>query len=308
MPVGSGLQLDEIDPELRRVARLLPRGYYLHRGLRLPRAVMHFAGRLARLGGVETVAVNADVGLRLHRPVSAEEPGPVLLWIHGGATLMGSAQQEDQFCRRLAYLTDVTVAAVDHRLAPEHPYPTPVEDCYAALLWLANQPWVDCARLAVGGASGGGGLAAGVAQLALDRGEVELALQMMVYPMLDDRTGAQPDAKARVMWTARDNQLAWQWYLAGADPAAAAPARRKDLTGLAPAWIGVGTVDLFYDECRDYGSRLRAADVSVQEHIADGAYHAFDMVAPNAAVSQRFFASQVNAVRAALVNRRALRE
>ncbi|RDH79624.1 alpha/beta hydrolase [Mycolicibacterium moriokaense] len=291
-----------MDPELRRVARVLPRGYYLHRGLSMSRAVMRLAGGLGRIDDVATAVVNPDVSVRLHRPATAREPGPALLWMHGGAMLMGSAAQEDSFCRRLANFTDVTVAAVDHRLAPEYPYPTPLEDCYAALLWLTRQPWVDPTRIAVGGASGGGGLSAGVAQLVRDRGEVAVSLQMMVYPMLDDRTGSQPDATGRVMWTARDNRLAWQWYLAGADPGKAAPARRADLTGLAPAWIGVGALDLFHDESRDYASRLRAAGVPVEEHIADGAYHAFDMIAPNAAVSQRFFASQIHSVRAALVN------
>ncbi|OBK30665.1 alpha/beta hydrolase [Mycobacterium asiaticum] len=291
----------QFDPELRRLARLLPKGYALHRGLTFPRALMTLAGWVGRVHGVEVDNVNADVTVRIHRSTNVPEPGPALLWIHGGATLMGTAAQEDRFCRKLANFTDVTVVAVDHRLAPEHPYPTPLEDCYAALQWLSRQNWADPARIAVGGASAGGGLTAAVAQVAYDRGEVKLALQMMVYPMLDDRTGAKPESRRRVMWSAGDNQLAWQWYLAGADPETAAPARRADLSDMPPAWIGVGTRDLFYDECRVYGERLRKAGVSVHEEIADGAFHTFDLVAPNASVSQRFFASQCRAVRSALV-------
>jgi acetyl esterase/lipase len=289
----------QFDPELRKLARVLPKGYALHRGLTLPRSLMALAGWAGRVRGVEVANVNGDVTVRIHRPTHA--PAPALLWIHGGGTVMGAAAQEDQFCRKLANFTDVAVAAVDHRLAPEHPYPTPLEDCYSALRWLARQPWVDPTRIAVGGASAGGGFTAAVAHLAHDRGDVQLALQMMVYPMLDDRTGLE-GGRRRIMWTARDNQLAWQWYLAGADPMTATPARRVDLSGLAPAWIGVGTQDLFYDECLAYGARLREAGVPVHEEIDLGAFHAFDLIAPNTSVSQRFFASQCRALRAALVD------
>jgi acetyl esterase/lipase len=289
-----------VNPELRRAGRLIPRGYALHRGLTVPRAVTNLAGWLGRVRGVDVAAVNADVSVRVHRPIASVRSGPALLWMHGGGTVLGSAPQDDEFCRRLVNFTDVAVVSVEYRLAPEFPYPTPLEDCYAALSWLIRQPWVDPARVAVGGASAGGGFAAAVAQLARDRGEVAPQLQMLVYPMLDDRTGAAPD-RPRVMWSARDNQLAWRWYLDGADPAIAAPPRREDLVGLPPAWIGVGTIDLFHDESRAYAARLRQAGVPVQLEIADGAFHAFDLIAPKASVSQRFFASQCRALRSALV-------
>ncbi|MBB3604103.1 acetyl esterase/lipase [Mycolicibacterium sp. BK556] len=296
------LDYAQFDPELRTFARVLPKGYALHRGLTLPRALMGFAARVGKVRDVDVAVVKPAVTVRVHRPVGQSAPGPALLWIHGGGTIMGSAAQEDRFCRKLVNFTDVAVVAVEHRLAPEHPYPTPLEDCYAALQWIAAQPWVDPARIGVGGASAGGGFTAAVAQLAHDRGEIDLALQMMVYPMLDDRTPGE--RTRRVMWTASDNRLAWQWYLAGADPQQAVPARRADLSGLAPAWIGVGSRDLFYDECRAYADRLRQAGVQVHEQIADGAFHAFDLIASNAAVSQRFFASQCRAVRSALVETR----
>lgn len=291
----------ELDPELRGIARVLPKGYALQRGLTVPRALMTLAGRLGRIRGVEVAHVNRDVTVRVHRPDVAG-PGPALLWIHGGGTVMGSAAQEDGFCRKLVNFTDVAVVSVDHRLAPEHPFPAPLHDCYEALRWLVRQPWVDPSRIAVGGASAGGGFTAAVAQLALDRGDVQLALQLMVYPMLDDRTGADDDGKRRVMWSPSDNQLAWRWYLGDADPIVAAPARRADVTGLAPAWIGVGVLDLFAEECRAYAARLRQAGVPVHEEIVPGAYHAFDLIAPNASVSQRFFASQCRAIRTALVD------
>lgn len=297
------VDLKSVDPELRKAARVLPRTYALHRGLKAPRAFMKLAGWAGRLRGVEVNAVNANVGVRVQRPSGQSDPGPALLWIHGGGTVMGSAAQEDKFGRKLVNFADIAVAAVDHRLAPEHPYPTPLEDCYAALSWLIRQPWVDPARVAIGGASAGGGFAAALAQLAHDRGEFAPALQMLVYPMLDDRTGARPDGQSRVMWSERDNQIAWRWYLGGTDPTIAAPARREDLTGLPPAWIGIGTLDLFYAESVSYADRLRDAGVPVHLEVARGAFHAFDFIAPNASVSQRFFASQCRSLRSALVDR-----
>lgn len=261
---------------------------------------MGLAGAMCRVRDVPVASVNDDVTVRVHRPSELADRDAALLWIHGGGTVMGSAAQEDQYCRKLAHFAGVAVAAVDHRLAPEHPYPTPLEDCYAALLWLQGQPWVDPSRIAVGGASAGGLFAAAVAQRAHDRGEVKPVLQMLVYPMLDDRTGAPPDGHQRIMWSASDNQQAWRWYLGGANPAEAAPARRADLSGLPPAWIGVGTLDLFHAECRDYARRLRAAGVEVHEEIAAGAFHAFDLLAPKAPISLSFFASQCHYLRTAL--------
>jgi acetyl esterase/lipase len=291
-PENTFTSRQALDPGLRRAARFVPRGNALHRGYKVQRALMNLMGNAGRLRNVPVAAVNEHVRVRLHRPVSLPDRAPAMLWIHGGATIMGHAAQDDKFLRKLSHLTGVGVAAVEHRLAPEHPYPIPVEDCYAALRWLAHQPWVDPDRVAVGGASAGGHLAAAVAQRVHDRNEINLAFQMLVYPMLDDRTGANGDRRKRIMWTESDNQLAWRWYLNGADPTEAAPARRENLSGLAPAWIGVGTLDLFYQECLDYGRRLREAGVPVYEEIAQGAFHAFDQIAEKAPISAKFFASQ----------------
>ncbi|TDK96398.1 alpha/beta hydrolase [Mycobacterium paragordonae] len=299
-PADAFTSRHAVDPGLRSIARILPRGYRLHRGLKFPRALMGLAGVTGRERDVPVVAVDENVTVRVHRPAGLPSRAPALLWIHGGGTVMGSAAQEDRYCRKLSYLAGLAVVAVEHRLAPEHPYPAPLDDCYAALLWLQRQSWVDPARIAVGGASAGGYFAAALAQRAHDRGDVRPVFQLLVYPMLDDRTGAKPDGRKRIMWSERDNQLAWQWYLSGADPGEAVPARRADLSGLPPAWIGVGTLDLFHQECVSYAQRLRDAGVPVHEHIAAGAFHAFDLLAPNAPISLSFFASQCRHLRDAL--------
>jgi len=294
--------MNDVDPELRAVARLLPRGYALRRGLRAQRAVMALAGIIGARRDVEVATVSPNVTVRLHRPAQLADPAPVLLWIHGGALVMGSARQEDVPCRRLAHVNNIAVVAVDHRLSPEYPFPAPLEDCYSALVWLARQPWVDSSRIAIGGASGGGGLAAALALLARDRGEVRPVLQMLVYPMLDARTGSIPDSRRRIMWNGSDNQRAWQWYLNGADPEIAVPARQTDLSNLPPAWIGVGTLDLLYEEALAYSERLRAAGTPSHAEVAIGAFHTFDQWAPKAPISRVFFASQCDHLRAALVD------
>ena len=211
----------DVDPALRTAARILPRGYALNRGLAVQRAAMTLLGRIRAGRDVPVVAVDADVSVRLHRPARLADPAPALLWIHGGGFVMGSARQEDGFCRRLSHLANVAVAAVDYRLAPEHPYPAPLEDCYAALLWLAQQPWVDPSRVAIGGLSSGGGLAAALAFLARDRGEIQPAFQLLSQPNLDDRTGSQATGRRRLVWSEGDNRQAWRWYLGDADPAVA---------------------------------------------------------------------------------------
>jgi len=190
---------------------------------------------------------------------------------------------------------------VNYRLAPEHPYPAPVEDCYSALTWLSRLPSVDPARLAIGGASAGGGLAAALALLARDRGEVDLTAQLLVYPMIDDHTVQRTDLDhpGHRLWNQSSNRFGWRAYLGDADPDVAVPARRDDLAGLPPAWIGVGTLDLFHDEDLAYAERLRAAGVPCEVVVVQGAFHGFDGTAPKAAVSQSFFASQCALLKAA---------
>jgi acetyl esterase/lipase len=271
--------------------------------LRVTRRLEPLAERRSRAGDVTVARVGAT-SVRVHRPDGDDRgPRPALLWIHGGGYVMGTAAQDDALCRRFARELGIVVAAVDYRRAPEHPFPVPLHDCHDALVWLAARSDIDATCVAVGGASAGGGLAAGLALLARERGEVDLAFQLLVYPMLDDRTALRTDVDERHVrvWNAASNRFGWRSYLgtepgeAGVDPLAAA-ARHADLRGLPPAWIGVGSLDLFLDEDRAYATRLHEAGVPCDLEVVPGAFHGFDAVRPGAGVSRSFRNAQARAL------------
>ena len=297
--MANDVRADEIHPELRRVARFAPRQIVFPWSLPILRR-LSIASRSSN-DGVDVMDLPGGAGARLYRPTAAAAPTAALLWIHGGGYLLGSPEQDDALCRRYVQRLGITVAAVRYRLAPEHPYPIPLEDCYRVLTWLAGLPGVDADRIAIGGASAGGGLTAALSFLARDRGEVSPALQVLSYPMLDDRTvGPDLEKPGFRLWNARSNRFGWTSYLGGADPAVAVPARRTDLVGLAPAWLGVGTLDLFCAEDLAYAARLNAAGVECEVHEVPGAFHGFDGLAPKAAVSQAYFDSQCASLSRAL--------
>jgi acetyl esterase/lipase len=201
----------------------------------------------------------------------------------------------------------VVVVSVDYRLSPGTPFPGPLDDCYAALRWMARESathGIDSTRIALTGESAGGGLPAALAQMARDRGEVAPAFQSLVYPMLDDRTVLRHDHDGRgeFIWSPGSNRAGWKAFLGHAPAAAsapeyAAPARRVDLLGLPPAWIGVGTLDLFYPENVEYARRLVEAGVPCDLHVVEGAYHGFDGFRGNAHVSREFNARRLDAIR-----------
>jgi acetyl esterase/lipase len=276
------VKLSEIAPELRGPARRLPR-LPLERswGLWLVRRAM------ARMRPVTIPDVDVEVtpGWRVYRP---REPRSdlTLLWIHGGGLVIGNAVQGDAFCAETARELGITVVSAEYRLAPEHPYPAAFEDCHAAWTW-ARDHADDPGRVVVGGQSAGGGLAAALVQRLRDGGERPLA-QWLFCPMLDDRTAARRDLDARRHrgWDNRLNRFGWRAYL-GREPGAevvphyAVPARRENLTGLPPTWIGVGDIDLFHDEDAEYARRLRAAGVDTTVHVVPGAPHGFESWAPD---------------------------
>lgn len=221
---------------------------------------------------------------------------PALVNFHGGGMMMGDRSMDTG---RLADLVDelgVIAVNVEYRLAPEHPHPAPVEDCYAGLTWTAAscaELGVDPDRLVVMGGSAGGGLAAGVALLARDRGGPQLAGQLLLCPMIDDtgQTVSTRQYEDSGTWTAQLNRLGWSALLgdgAGSDAVSeyAAPARAGDLSGLPPAFIEAGAAEVFRDENVAYAQRIWATGGQAELHIWSGAFHGFDMFAPDSAITR----------------------
>ncbi len=223
---------------------------------------------------------------------TSEASAPGLLWMHGGGYGLGIPEIDEGAFRELIRETGCVIVAPDYRLSVEAPYPAALEDCYTALLWLKNHAaslGVRDNQLMVGGFSAGGGLAAALAIYARDKGEVSIAFQMPIYPMLDDRmiTGSSRENDAPV-WNTRSNETGWRLYLSSLYdtdevPAYAAPARLLDFRGLPPAFTFVGSVEPFFDETVEYMERLKAAGVPVNYKVFDGCFHAFDTVAKTSA-------------------------
>lgn len=251
-----------------------------------------------------------EVPVRVYRPAGGVGALPGLLWIPGGGYVMGGVEQEDLSAQHVVEEVGCVVVSVEYRRAPEHPFPAPVEDCYAALKWAADNAatlGVDSGRLAIGGASAGGGLAAALALLARDRGEVGVAFQLLVSPMIDDRN-ATPSSREITdprVWNREANLFGWRSYLgeaAGGEgvPPYAAAARSVALAGLPPAYIPVGTQDLFVDEDIEYARRLMRAGVPTELHVYPGAFHGSEGYAPAASLSRRFVTDRDEALRRAL--------
>jgi acetyl esterase/lipase len=241
------------------------------------------------------VAGDPPVPVRVHRAADAEGVLPCVYSIHGGGYVIGSYAMDDarfdNWCPRLG----IVGVSVEYRLAPETPYPGPLEDCYQGLKWVydnAEKLGIDRNRIGIGGISAGGGLAAALALLARDRGEVPLAFQLLDCPMLDDRQqtpSSQLDGLA--VWSRESNTFGWRSYLGdlfGTDdvPYTAAPARCRDLSGLPTAFVSVGTVDGFRDEDIDYALRLNQAGVPCELHVYPGACHGYQIAVDSDVVRQ----------------------
>lgn len=248
----------------------------------------------------------------IHNP-SPDQTGlrPGLLWIHGGGLISGSAENVNAWASGFAAELDAVVIAPEYRLPPEHPYPAAIDDCFLALKWMienAPELGIDPERIAVGGESAGAGLAAALAQRALDAG-IPLQLQVLVSPMLDDRTVIAAEEKGTwaLAWSPPSNRYGWAAYLGHApgekeDRPYAVPARRVDLTALAPAWIGIGTADLFHDETIEYARRLEQAGVPCELVVVPGAHHAAETLKPDHPLISSFRASRLQALRQALTS------
>jgi acetyl esterase/lipase len=250
-----------------------------------------------------------EVRVVLYKPDDLAAGAPVVLQIHGGGFLFGTAELGDPRNRAMARAVGCAVASVEYRLAPETVFPAGLDDCYAALLWLhghAAQLGLDPARIAIRGESAGGGLAAGLAIMARNLGGPAICLQLLVYPMLDDRTVNADESRftGQYIWDRASNRYAWDSWLgmpAGSDHVSpiAAPARTEDLAGLPPTCITTAALDLFVEEDLEYARRLVRAGVATEVYLAAGAFHGFDAMVPEAAVTKRFIACGEDALRRA---------
>lgn len=299
---GLGGTRGLVAPELLPVLDFLPAFDFNEETLRAVRAATGLDPQRRPPLSAEQQAVNCeqrfipgppgapDVRVLVYTPPrrTAATSRPAYLHMHGGGYIIGNPELNDGPNRSLATELDCVVVSVDYRLAPETRFPGAVEDCYAAFMWLRTQAealGVDASRIAIGGDSAGGGHAAALALLARSRGTAQIRLQLLDSPMLDDRAGSGPDPHpycGEFVWTRNSNRFGWHSLLGvepgGPDvPIEAVPARVADLTGLPPAFIVVGAIDLFLEESLEYARRLIRSKVPAELHVIPGAFHGFSV-------------------------------
>jgi acetyl esterase/lipase len=290
-PVGEVDVRHLLDPELRPALtsfELPPLDADSIANLRAPIETPGLSSAVVRTERV--VPGDPPVPVRVHRAAGAQGLQPAIVTIHGGGYVIGGYDLDNPLLDAWCPALGVVGVSVQYRLAPEHPYPGPLEDCYAALRWThdhAEELGIDASRIGVYGVSAGGGLAAALALLARDRGEHPLAFQLLDCPMIDDLQ-ATPSIRAGglFVWDAQSNDFGWRSYLGdlyGSDdvPSYAAAARATDLAGLPPTCVVVGSIDGFRDEDMDYARRLNRAGVPCELHVIAGMPHAYQM-APGA--------------------------
>ena len=311
--------LASLDPELTAGLALVPAEMITAIGDDPPLARQMIAGMMEQLAellppsevAIEERAIagpGGDLPIVIYRPAKAG-PRPGLLWIHGGGYITGTAR-DDMNCLAFAEQVGCAIVSVDYRLAPEATYKEAVADCFAALNWTvdnAGELGIDSSRVAIGGASAGGGLTASLALYNRDHPGPDLALQLLIYPMIDDRhdTPSGREVTHAQVWNRDVSLKAWKMYLGdeyGSDDVSpyAAASRAKDLSGLPPAFVTVGTADLFRDEDIAYAQRLMAAGVPSELEVYPGMYHGGELIAPMAGVSQRMRQGYIEALKRAL--------
>lgn len=250
-----------------------------------------------------------ELRVRIYEPKEKKGALPALLWIHGGGYLVGSPESDEGLLIQIAKELQCVVVAPDYRLAPEQRFPAAVDDCYRTLQWMTNEQnslKIKTNRVAVAGASAGGGLTAAVALKARDEKGPEICFAMPLYPMLDNRNATASSYQitdARV-WNRDAAEAAWALYFSedfrGDISPYAAPARAENLSGLPPMYIMVGALDMFRDEIIEYAKRLLDAGVPVELHIYPDAFHSFENMLPDAKISQEARSEYIKALGQAL--------
>ena len=248
---------------------------------------------------VRNVTIDNGLRVRVYTPKTVKKEYPALLWIHGGGHIMGSPEGNEDLSLRIADELCCIVAAPAYRLTPEYPYPSDLNDCYNALLWLSNN--MPVSKIAVAGQSAGGGLAAAVALMARDKREPVINYQMLLYPMLDYRniTPSSHQINDPRAWSRDFNIFSWNLYLANVSndvPSYASPSIEKDLSGLPPAYVMVCGLDPFRDEDINYAQRLMQSGVPVELHVIPGATHGFEAIFTDSELSIKTVNEYVNAL------------
>ncbi len=302
------MTVDEVDVSIRPPLERVP-SFNLEKPLQ--RWFVATASGLApgaKVDGVRRRVVR-EGGARVRVHIPEQPSGAAMLWIHGGGLVLGGAATDDRLSAETARETGAIVVSAEYRLAPRHPFPAAHDDVYAAWTWLqgnADALGVDASRIAVGGQSAGGGIAATLVQRLHDEG-ADVAAQLLLCAMLDDRTAADRglDARRHLVWNNRSNLVGWRSYLGQAPGAASVPpyavaARREDLSGLPPAWLYWSELELFAAEDRAYAERLAAAGVDVTTVVLDGVAHGFEAWAYATPLAQSLLADARTWLRAAL--------
>jgi acetyl esterase/lipase len=288
-----------IDPSLYGAVRFLPNVDLTGWKCKVFRTLSAYAPEPPISPGTSVTEVSVPTAagsVWIAQPIVPGKKRACVIWIHGGGHIVSSRRATKNKISQFAADLDAVVINPSYRLSPENPFPCDLEDNYQAMVWAkehADELGIDANKFIVGGDSAGGGLAASVAQKARDEG-FPLLLQVLNYPMLDDSTVTTKkkiETTGIALWTPGSNYYAWKSYL-GKEPGTdeelapyAVPARCKDLRGLAPAWIGCGLLDIFYDEDVAYAKRLKEAGVQVEWVELAGAYHGFDMVNPQSSLT-----------------------
>jgi acetyl esterase/lipase len=305
------MELSRAHPELRSRLRWIPPIPY-----HIP-LVRVLAGALSKLWrgfkGDEKIKVrwidHGESQSKIYQPVAPATNGAVF-FIHGGGYVLGHADIEDALCLRIVEALGITVVSVDYRLAPAHPFPAPLNDCMASWQWLqghASELGVDPRRVVVSGQSAGGGLAAALTQRIHDEGGQQPAAQLLLCPMLDDRTALREELtrERHFVWNNDNNRGGWHGYL-GQEPGSpevppySVPARRESLAGLPATWLSVGTIDLFLEETIAYAKRLESGGVESELFLGEGGSHAFESYFPNSSISVAHWESMFAFVRRVL--------